>query len=213
MTVGKPLPSLTSGRAPGRAYDEMLSPDGTLRPHWKQAEAFFSHLGDVEIERRWSQARKVLHDNGVAYNLYSDAENPLRAWELNPIPLCIAADEWDGITAAVSQRARLLNGLLNDIYGPQEVLKKALFPPRLSRETPPSCARVMGCPSPMMRVSFSTPPISPVLPTGAGGRCPIVRRRHREWAMRLKIAWCCRASSRRFSAPRGSHDWAVFSSG
>lgn len=131
MTVGKSLPSLTSGRAPGRAYDEMLSPDGTPRPHWKQAEAFFSHLGDAEIERRWSQARKVLHDNGVAYNLYSDAENPLRAWELNPIPLCIAADEWDGITAAVSQRARLLNGLLNDIYGPQEVLKKGLIPSAL----------------------------------------------------------------------------------
>jgi len=113
----------------GVPYDEMLQPDGRLREHWREVIHFFERLGPEEISRRWAQARKVLHDNGVAYNTQS--QGGTRAWELNPVPLCLPASEWQGISIAIRQRARLLNHLLNDLYGPQKLVAKGLVPPAL----------------------------------------------------------------------------------
>jgi len=110
-------------------YDELLAANGSVRPHWKEILAYFAKLGPAEISRRWSQARRILRDSGVAYN--AGGAGPLRSWELNPIPLRIPAGEWETISAAVRQRGRLLNALLNDLYGPQTLLREGLIPPAL----------------------------------------------------------------------------------
>src|SRR5271156_683888 len=96
-------------------YDEAVAANGAVRPHWKEILAYFAKLGPVEISRRWNQARRILRDSGVAYN--AGGAGPLRSWELNPIPLRIPAGEWETISTAVRQRGRLLNALLNDLYG------------------------------------------------------------------------------------------------
>lgn len=110
-------------------YDELLADNGAVRPHWKEILSYFAKLGPAEISRRWSQARRILRDSGVAYN--AGGAGPLRSWELNPIPLRIPAGEWETISAAVRQRGRLLNALLNDLYGPQTLLREGLIPPAL----------------------------------------------------------------------------------
>jgi len=113
-------------------YDEFLLPDGGIRPHWREIGAYLEKLGPEEIHRRWNHARKILRDNGVAYNAdASDARGSFRSWELNPIPLRIPGNEWKTIEAAVCQRARLLNAILNDLYGEQELLGEGLIPPAL----------------------------------------------------------------------------------
>lgn len=117
--------------AHGAPYDEMLRPDGALRPHWREVCTFLERLGPEEIGRRWTQARRILHDNGAAYHYYSGSANALRAWELNPVPLRVPKDEWLTIEKAVRQRGRLLNHLLNDLYGPRELLKSGLIPPAI----------------------------------------------------------------------------------
>ncbi|HEY5777615.1 MAG TPA: circularly permuted type 2 ATP-grasp protein [Terrimicrobiaceae bacterium] len=113
----------------GMPFDEMAGPDGSVRPHWREVAGFFTRLGPEEITRRWNQARKILHDNGAAYNVQS--QGVLRPWELNPIPLCLAAAEWQAISRAVGQRARLLNWILDDLYGDQTLLANRLLPPAL----------------------------------------------------------------------------------
>ena len=113
----------------GGPFDEMVGPDGTVRSHWRDVAGFFARLGPDEITRRWNQARKILHDNGIAYNVQS--QGVLRPWELNPIPLCLPAAEWRTISRAVQQRARLLNYILDDLYGDQTLLRNRLIPPAL----------------------------------------------------------------------------------
>jgi uncharacterized circularly permuted ATP-grasp superfamily protein/uncharacterized alpha-E superfamily protein len=54
-----------------------------------------------------------------------------RPWELDPIPLFISAEEWSIIEAGLVQRAELLNLVLADIYGPQQLLKEGILPPEL----------------------------------------------------------------------------------
>jgi uncharacterized circularly permuted ATP-grasp superfamily protein len=42
-----------------------------------------------------------------------------RPWSLDLLPLILPADEWRGIATAIAQRARLLDTLLGDLYGPR----------------------------------------------------------------------------------------------
>jgi len=113
----------------GLPFDEMIPKEGGVREHWREVSAYFERLGPAEIGRRWNQARKILHDNGVAYN--AQTQGLLRAWELNPVPLRLAGEDWTFLAKAVKQRARLLNHVLEDVYGPQKLLADKLLPPSL----------------------------------------------------------------------------------
>ena len=115
-------------------YDEFLQPDGSLRPHWREVGDYFADLGADEITRRWNKAKRILRDNGVAYNSSMwDTQGPFRTWELNPIPLRIPKAEWSRIEAAVRQRGRLLNSILEDAYSPGggRLVAEGMIPPAL----------------------------------------------------------------------------------
>ena len=69
--------------------------------------------------------------NGVTYNVYGDSQNLTRPWRLDPVPLLISSEEWLVIEAGLKQRADLLDLILKDIYGKQNLLKKGLLPAEL----------------------------------------------------------------------------------
>ena len=75
--------------------------------------------------------RRLIVENGVAYNVYSDPQGEDRPWALDPLPLVISQDEWRNIEKGVAQRARALDALLRDLYGPQRLLAEGLVPPEL----------------------------------------------------------------------------------
>jgi len=80
---------------------------------------------------RWQQSERILRDNGVAYNFTNDPQGMLRPWKLDPVPFCLDESEWVHIERSLIQRARLINLLLNDFYGPQRTLQNGLLPPEL----------------------------------------------------------------------------------
>src|SRR2546430_8873774 len=109
----------------------MLSPRGELYPHWRCFVGQMDNLGPQEVARRWDFALRLLHENGVSYNVYGDAQGIDRPWVLDAVPLLISAREWSGLERALTQRARLLNLILADVYGPQKLLKDGVLPPEL----------------------------------------------------------------------------------
>jgi uncharacterized circularly permuted ATP-grasp superfamily protein/uncharacterized alpha-E superfamily protein len=114
-----------------RRYDELLDPDRAVRPHWRP---FIDRLaGDsAESVRRGAElARRLIVENGVTYNVYADPQGRDRPWVLDPLPLLLTAAEWREIELGVAQRARLLDALLADLYGPQRLLSDGLVPPEL----------------------------------------------------------------------------------
>jgi uncharacterized circularly permuted ATP-grasp superfamily protein/uncharacterized alpha-E superfamily protein len=113
------------------SYDEMRHPDGDLRPHWQYLLDAFQVLGHEGIEERRREARRLIRDNGVTYNLYGDTQGISRPWNLELIPLLIRSDEWAVIERGLMQRAELLNQILLDLYGPRELLRKGLLPAEL----------------------------------------------------------------------------------
>jgi uncharacterized circularly permuted ATP-grasp superfamily protein/uncharacterized alpha-E superfamily protein len=83
------------------------------------------------LASRWDNAKRAIRDNGVTYNVYGDPEGVDRPWTLDMIPLLVPPAEWNHLEAALIQRARVLNLLLSDLYGPQRLLRERELPPSL----------------------------------------------------------------------------------
>ncbi len=51
-----------------------------------------------------------------------------RAWPLSHLPLLISPEDWKVIEAGVIQRARLIEAVLKDTYGPGKLVEQKLLP-------------------------------------------------------------------------------------
>jgi uncharacterized circularly permuted ATP-grasp superfamily protein/uncharacterized alpha-E superfamily protein len=111
-------------------YDEMFTPEGGLRGQWQEFADLVDVLGPRELSRRWEQASRIIHEDGVTYNVHGD-QGRARRWELDALPLLMRSSEWTALSAGLAQRAKLLNAILADIYGPQHMLSEGLLPAEL----------------------------------------------------------------------------------
>ena len=120
---------------------------GALSTHWSR---FFELLGEDglhDLDSRTERLQRQIRDNGVTYNVYADADGPQRPWSLDLFPVLIAQDEWAHIEAGVVQRARLLERIMADIYGPQQLLEKGFLPSALVHGHPGYLRGMRGVPA------------------------------------------------------------------
>lgn len=122
---------LQSYTADADRYDEMLAADGRLRPHWRTLIDQLENLSPEMMRRRADEVRDAIASDGMTYNVYADPQGANRPWELDLLPQIVAADEWRNLSTGVAQRARLLNAVLGDLYGAQQLLADGLLPPAL----------------------------------------------------------------------------------
>ncbi|MGH8485062.1 MAG: circularly permuted type 2 ATP-grasp protein, partial [Pseudomonas sp.] len=116
--------------SPG-TYHEMLEGQGQVREHWQQVCAYLQRSGRAQLAQRQASLTRQLQENGVTYNVYADPKGADRPWELDLLPHLLPACEWQQLAAGVAQRARLLNAVLADIYGPQQLISEGLLPAEL----------------------------------------------------------------------------------
>jgi uncharacterized circularly permuted ATP-grasp superfamily protein/uncharacterized alpha-E superfamily protein len=112
-------------------YDEMLDGDGRPRAHWEGLASAFAELGTDELRRRQLEAERLLDQDGVVYNAYHEPGADLvgsRSWQLDPLPTVLSSHEWQRIESGVIERAELLSLILEDIYGPRDLIKRGLIP-------------------------------------------------------------------------------------
>ncbi len=119
---------LASYLAPAAAFDEAATGPNALRPHWQNTFSKIVALGPAELTRRQELAQRMLRENGVAYNAFGDPHELAHLAELDTLPLLIPSEEWKKQAAALEQRAQLLNLILCDLYGGQDLLKRGLLP-------------------------------------------------------------------------------------
>lgn len=111
--------------------DEMMSADGAIRPHWRALVDGLVAMGPAGLAARWREGLRLVHENGITYNVYGDPRSAERPWPVDSIPLIIEREEWRGIAAAVRQRATLLNAILGDLYGARRLPRQGLLPAEL----------------------------------------------------------------------------------
>jgi uncharacterized circularly permuted ATP-grasp superfamily protein/uncharacterized alpha-E superfamily protein len=144
----------TSGPRPGpwrylpgaRGYDEAFTVEGSARPAYSELFRSLSRLGEDEFARRWSQAQRVIRDNGITYNVYGDPRGTDRPWQLDPLPLLITAEDWAALERGLEQRAQLLDAVLADIYGPCRLIAEDVIPPELVLGNPGFLRPLCGVP-------------------------------------------------------------------
>src|SRR3981081_2926612 len=114
-----------------RRYDELLDGSGDVRAHWRPLIDALASDGADAVRRGVELARRLIVENGVTYNVYADPQGRDRPWVLDPLPVLLTAAEWREIELGVAQRARLLDALLADVYGPQQLLADGPVPAEL----------------------------------------------------------------------------------
>jgi uncharacterized circularly permuted ATP-grasp superfamily protein/uncharacterized alpha-E superfamily protein len=135
--IASPEHPLDRYSAAAGIFDEMQSAPGVVRPHWATFTEALGRLGRAELASRWENGQRLIGEHGVTYNVYGDARGMERPWALDPVPLLIAAEDWNWIERGLIQRVRLLNLILADIYcGTQRLLRDGFLPPELIYANP-----------------------------------------------------------------------------
>jgi uncharacterized circularly permuted ATP-grasp superfamily protein/uncharacterized alpha-E superfamily protein len=112
-------------------WDEAQHESGLPRRHWRRLSVSLARMGARQFNSHWKTGQQLIQSNGITYNVYGDPQGRERPWPMDPIPLVIDEHEWAGIERAISQRAMLLNQMLADLYGPQNLIKDRKLPPAL----------------------------------------------------------------------------------
>ncbi|MBM3845883.1 MAG: circularly permuted type 2 ATP-grasp protein, partial [Verrucomicrobia bacterium] len=131
------------------AFDEMTGEDGRIRDHWSHLVKAFTKHGAMEIKARSDNADRILREHGVTYNVYGEAGSIDRPWGVDVAPFLLPASEWERIEAALIQRSRLLNRIMEDLYGGgQRLLRNGFLPPELVYSNPGFLRPCRGIPVP-----------------------------------------------------------------
>jgi len=128
----------------GASYDELSTDGVTPRPHWVHLMDSLRGIGADELGRRWSRAERRIRENGITYNIYSDPQGANRPWKIDIVPFLISANEWRFIEQGILQRAQLLNLILEDLYGLQELVRTGRFPAALLYANPAFLRPLVG---------------------------------------------------------------------
>jgi uncharacterized circularly permuted ATP-grasp superfamily protein len=116
---------------PDEAYVEAFVSPATPREHWRTLIAALDATGIEVLEKRQDRVRRMRHEDGATFNPFDDPSGRGTPWALEMIPLPLTAGEWAVLEAGLIQRALLLEKLLADIYGPQNLLKEGSIPAEL----------------------------------------------------------------------------------
>ncbi|WP_205472792.1 circularly permuted type 2 ATP-grasp protein [Nocardioides sp. SYSU D00038] len=118
-------PPLPGGAPEVQRHDEVVGPDGSLRPAWRGLAETAVALTAADLRRVDGDITSLLADDGVTRTLPGGRVEP---WRLDPVPLVVDAESWAPLEVGLAQRAELLNALLVDLYGEQRLLAEGVVP-------------------------------------------------------------------------------------
>ncbi len=112
----------------GGFYDEMFSSPGVPRPHFRHIYQTLSTMRPEVFEERRHLADLSFLLQGITFTVYSDGRGTERLFPFDLVPRILPRHEWDHIERGLTQRVLALNLFLQDIYGPQRILKDRKIP-------------------------------------------------------------------------------------
>ena len=104
---------------PTGSNNEVLHPDGTVRPIYQRMMASLQQLGIGQLQRRWREAKDQAALDAFTFAL---EPNQFRPVPTDWLPRFIPQEDWELISAGVAQRQRALNKFLADLYCGQQKL-------------------------------------------------------------------------------------------
>lgn len=195
-------------RAPVIGFDEAIDQNGHVRPHWQTLLSLLHAQTPVELKRRSEHLHRRVRETGIDFDIFAHPTQPAQNWRLDLAPVLISPKEWRWLEQALTQRARLMDAILRDIYGEQRLMREGLIPPELVFADPTflrPCVGVLPQSGPLRFL----PPILRVITTASGASSTIIPKRWPASALRLPTAsYILMSQATGFGAamPFGSHN-------
>ena len=108
--------------------DEMVDGSSQVRPHWRGVFGTLFSLGHDILAERAQLLERAFAEDGIAAILPGEQ---LVNWRCDPIPLILSAEEFSTLETGLAQRARLIDALLADVYGPGTLAESGAVPAEL----------------------------------------------------------------------------------
>lgn len=141
-----PSPTSPDSIAMGALFTGLSCPEGTYceafadghqpREHWQAILAAMTSATPEVRHQQQERVKRMRHEDGATYNPFDAPDGRGTPWALEMVPLPLTASEWDGLENGLIQRARLLERILADVYGPQELLRTGRLPAELIYANP-----------------------------------------------------------------------------
>src|SRR5581483_3883032 len=119
------------GYDPDAYFDEMLTPDGQIRPHYHRFRELFQSLTQPEFDHKRQSVDLAFMQQGITFNVYGDAAGAEKIFPFDLLPRIIPANEWEHLERGLAQRITALNLFLHDIYHGQKIMKDGVVPPHV----------------------------------------------------------------------------------
>ena len=113
--------------------DEMADGSGHAKPHWRPLLSTMFALGHETLAHRATLLDQAFAEEGITAIL--PGERSVN-WRCDPIPLLMSAAEFSSLESGLAQRARLMELILADLYGPRDMMAEGLIPPELVYANP-----------------------------------------------------------------------------
>ncbi len=103
------LPSVLSGYTTDGFFDEMFTPEGMLRPHYRKFVSRFGPIPRDELDAKRSAVDALFLRQGITFNVYGDSQGTERIFPFDLLPRIIPSAEWEKLEAGLVQRITALN--------------------------------------------------------------------------------------------------------
>jgi uncharacterized circularly permuted ATP-grasp superfamily protein len=111
----------------GDAFDEMMDPEGSVRPSYQAVYSALSRSTSDDLR----MIAESLANNYTQAGVTFDVGGVERPFPLDLVPRVIASPEWEIIEAGVAQRVKALEAFLADIYSDARVITDGVIPSHL----------------------------------------------------------------------------------
>ena len=117
-------------------YDEYLSAGGYQDGAWHPIAGYLDRLGTQGIQACAAEAEHLVHQSGANFQITRDELEKSRPWQLAVVPLVLDSLTWAKLESGLQQRMRLLETVLCDLLGKQQLLKERILPAELLTANP-----------------------------------------------------------------------------
>ncbi len=124
-----PRSRMLKGYDPETFFDEMLTPEGQTRPHYRRFLELFQEVTLPEFDHKRQSVDLAFLRQGITFNVYGDKAGAEKIFPFDLLPRIIPGKEWDYLERGLVQRITALNLFLHDLYHEQRILKDGVIPP------------------------------------------------------------------------------------
>ena len=125
-------------------YDGIFTACGEPRPECAHLASFLNQLGVEGLASVQRDADLSLLNQGITFTVYSDDSGMEKIFPLDILPRILTAQRWARLERGLKQRIQALNMFLEDLYGPQRILRENVVPTELVLNSPNFCRAMVG---------------------------------------------------------------------